>query len=319
MTATVEPAPSDAGIFSSAKRFALPLGPASDPDSVRGYPIDFRLKAQTTSWPKAKVRHPSEHYVFTAQYGLGCYERWLAGDGEAWLDAALGIGRHLVDTQEPDGSWLNLAPLLHTFPMSARWRCAMAQGECASLLVRLHNETGEDAFASAALDGLRPLSRPREQAGVCALLDGDPWPEEYPTDPPSFVLNGAIFSWWGVRDVAVGLGDAAARDAFETGVNTLATHLHRFDTGWWSVYSLYPHPLKPVASSFYHALHITQLEAMHRLAPRDEFDAMRMRWIGYSESPIKRRRAFASKVLYRLVVPRNRLLGSRLPWVHQTS
>jgi heparosan-N-sulfate-glucuronate 5-epimerase len=103
--------------------------------------------------------------------------------------------------------------------------------------------------------------------------------------------------------------------AFATGVDTLAATLHRFDTGSWSVYSLYPHPVKNVASPFYHTLHITQLEAMQRLAPRPEIEEIRRRWAGYRESSMLRRRAIAEKVLFRLVVPRNRLLGSRLPWL----
>ena len=249
-----------------------------------------------------------------AQYGLGCYERWIAREGDDWLDAALTVGRYLILMQQPDGSWLNQLSFSHTFPLRAPWRCGMAQGEAASLLVRLHLETREPAFEEAAGRALQPLWRPRDQAGVCAWLDGARWPEEYPTDPPSFVLNGAIFAWWGMRDVGVGLGDPAVLAAFESGVDTLAANLHRFDTGWWSTYSLYPHPLKPVASSFYHALHITQLEAMQRLSPRPEIESVRQRWLRYFESSAHRRRALVEKVLFRLVVPRNRVLGHRLPW-----
>ncbi len=218
--------------------------------------------------------------------------------------------------QEPDGSWLNQLSFSHTFPLRAPWRCGMAQGEAASLLVRLYLETGEPAFAEAAGRALRRSRDPAIRPGLCAWLNGARWPEEYPTDPPSFVLNGAIFAWWGMRDVGVGLGDPAVLAAdFESGVDTLAANLHRFDTGWWSTYSLYPHPLKPVASSFYHALHITQLEAMQRLSPRPEIEAVRAAMgRATSNQRAHRRRALAEKVLFRLVVPRNRLLGHRLPW-----
>lgn len=292
---------------------SLPLGSASDPGRVHGYPIDFRVKAQTARWPPS-IGNPADDYVSVSQYGLGSYERWIAGEGDVWLESALTVGRYLLRTQETDGSWLNQLSFNHTFPLRAPWRCGMAQGEAASLLVRLHLETGEPAFAEAAGRALRPLSRPRDQAGACAWLHGARWPEEYPTDPPSFVLNGAIFAWWGMRDVGIGLGDVAAAADFESGVDTLAANLHRFDTGRWSTYSLYPHPLKPVASSFYHALHITQLEAMQRLSPRPEIEAVRQRWAAYLESAAHRRRALAEKVLFRLVVPRNRFLGHRLPW-----
>lgn len=315
MSVSAQKQPTGAGFFSSARRMSLPAGPASDPDRVRGYPIDLRVKAQSAIWPAPGLTASDTDFVSIAQYGLGCYERWLSGEGEGWLGTATRVGRYLLGTQEADGSWLNRHSMRHTFLLEAPWRCAMAQGEVASLLVRLCLHTGEAVFAEAAIRALAPLSLPSGDGGVCGLLGGDSWPEEYPTSPPSFVLNGAIFAWWGLRDVAVGLGDGEALAAFERGVDTLAANLYRFDTGWWSLYCLFPHPVKPVASSFYHALHIAQLEAMHKLAPRPEFEATRIRWTEYLDSGMCRRRAVAAKVLYRVVIPRNRLLGHRLPWV----
>lgn len=308
--------PGEAGFFSSARQLVLPRNPAADPHAVRGYPIDFRVKAQPLQRPRDGAW--SERYVPLAQYGIGCYERYLAGDGEQWLAAATRVGRYLVEHQEPDGSWLNMLSFRHTFLLKAPWCCGMAQGESASLLVRLYLETREEVFADAACNALRPLFRLREDGGVCALLDGAPWPEEYPTHPPSFVLNGAIFAWWGMRDVAVGLDDSDAREAFRDGVDGLARNLHRFDTGYWSLYCLYPHPLPTIASSFYHVLHITQLEAMHELAPRPEFEEVRQRWIRYVASRPMRWRAFSQKVVFRMIVPRNRLLGDRLPWMRHS-
>jgi len=188
----------------------------------------------------------------------------------------------------------------------------MAQGEATSLLVRVFQETGETSFASAARAALDPMSKPRADGGVCAQLDGDVWLEEYPTDPPSYVLNGAIFALWGLRDAAVGLRDDAAKDAFATSLSALAANLWRFDTGWWSLYSLYPHPVRNVASSFYHDLHINQLTAMQRLCPREEFQTTCARWEQYSRSALNCRRAFAAKAGFRLLVPRKGRLTARV-------
>jgi heparosan-N-sulfate-glucuronate 5-epimerase len=299
-----------AGFFSDSRRLALPLGPAVDSDAVHGYPIDLRAKARVIR-ASATFRG---FYVPMAQYGLGCYERWLAGDGEGWLKCALDTAMFLISQQEPDGAWLHAKPFPHTFALRAPWVCAMAQGEAASLLVRAYSQTGEEAYAQAARRAVAPLMRSTAEGGVCAELGDGLWPEEFPASPPALVLNGAIFAWWGLRDVAVGLDDATALEAFESGVDTLARNLHRFDTGAWSLYCLRRFPVSPVASSFYHQLHIDQLAAMNLLSPRSEFEATRERWIGYRESASRRWNAMARKVIFRLLVPRNELLAFRLPW-----
>ncbi|HWE32959.1 MAG TPA: D-glucuronyl C5-epimerase family protein [Solirubrobacteraceae bacterium] len=306
MSTQRQPRPSrgSAGFFSSARTFFLPVGEKLDPSGVRGYPIDMRIKADSLD---AAAACESPLHVVTLQYALGCYERWLHGEGDQWLDAAIRVGTHMVEHQEKDGSWLHLAPLPHTFPLPAPWRSAMAQGEAASLLVRLFIETRDEPFASSAVAALAPMYKTVAEGGVSAELDGGPWFEEYPSTPPSYVLNGAIFALWGLRDAAVGLADDAAARVFDDGTRTLARNLWRFDSGSWSLYSLYPHKVRNVASSFYHDLHTNQLEAMGKLCPLPEFKSTCQRWRTYSDSGLNQARAFAAKVRFRLMVPRRRL------------
>jgi hypothetical protein len=187
----------------------------------------------------------------------------------------------------------------------------MAQGEGASLLVRLHSATDEERYAEAALRALGPLAVPSAEGGTMAMLEGRPFPQEYPTSPPSFVLNGGIFAMWGWHDVALALGDTRASSAFEGAVDTLALNLHRWDSGWWSRYDLYPHPFANPASFAYHQLHIAQLEAMHRVAPRPELAETAARFARYESSRSNRARAFITKAAFRLLVPRRRRTASR--------
>jgi hypothetical protein len=248
------------------------------------------------------------------QWGLGCFERFVADEGEEWLGAALGAGDLLLAEQDEDGGWTHQFRYPHSLPLPPPWRSAMAQGEGASLLVRLHLETGEERYAEAAIRALAPLDVPTAAGGVQAMLDGHPFLEEYPTQPSSFVLNGTIFALWGLRDVGVGLDSREARDRFTSGAVALASALHRWDTGWWSRYDLFPRPLPNIASSFYHTLHQTQLEALDMFAPNPEFGRVRNRFASYAASSVNRRRALASKVAYRLMIPRNQLLAHRMPW-----
>jgi heparosan-N-sulfate-glucuronate 5-epimerase len=303
------------GFFSSARRFSLPLGPRIDPAGVGGYGIDLRTKCDQREFPPDWwPRPPHERPVDNARWGLGAYERHLAGEGDVWLENARSVGERLLETQQPDGSWVYHFDWPHTYRLRAPWISAMAQGQGASLLVRLHLALGDQRFAEAARRALAPMQVPTSRGGAAAELDGDLFPEEYPTDPPSFVLNGAIFALWGYRDVAVGLADGDSGRRFEAGLDRLAASIGRWDTGRWSRYDLFPHPVANLTSSFYHQLHIQQLEAMELLAPRPELTAARERFERYAGSRVDRAGAFGHKILFRLAVPRNRLLAHRLPW-----
>ena len=295
--------------------FEVERGQRADPDAVRGYPIDFRVKAlRTQMWP-GFAEEPGAHvWVGPIQRGLGCYERYVAGEGDQWLASARETADLLVREQREDGGWEHRFHYPHTFDIAPPWLSGMAQGEGASLLVRVHDATGEDRYAEAAHRALGPLSRTAADGGASAPLDGTLVPEEYPTEPPSLVLNGMIFGLWGLRDVAVGLGEESARAAFEAGVDALARSIGRWDTGWWSAYDLHPHRVRNVASIGYHALHIAQLEATDALAPRPELAEAARRWAGYAESPAARARAWGAKVAFRLAVPRSARVARVVPW-----
>jgi hypothetical protein len=294
--------------------FEQPLGSFVGKDSVRGYYIDLRVKAKHSDWAVAWPWAPGEQsWIALAQLGLGAHERWLAGDGEEWLALARKVGDVMCANQVAggvrDGAWEHGFDLPHTYELRAPWISAMSQGEGASLLVRLHLATGEERYAEAALRALAPLRVAVADGGTAALLDDRPFPQEYPTSPPSFVLNGGMFAMWGLYDVGLGLDDRAAAHAFEQAVDTLAANLHRWDTGSWSLYDLYPHPVKNWASFAYHQLHASQLRAMAALAPRPEFTATADRFEGYGTSTPRRLRAIAHKSAFRVLVPRRKPAG----------
>jgi heparosan-N-sulfate-glucuronate 5-epimerase len=292
--------------------FDEPIGSYIAPGEVRGYYLDMRVKAfdpdPATAWP---YEYRKEAWVTYCQVGLGAYERYLAGDGDEWLALARHVADVLRDHQDQDGgrrgAFVHTYDFPHTFPVRAPWISSMAQGEGASLFVRIYKETGEEAYADAARMALEPLSVRTADGGAMELLGGRPFPEEYPTDPPSFVLNGGIFSLWGMYDVGTGLGDERALATFEEGLDTLVANLHRWDTGWWSLYDIYPRKHKNVASFAYHQLHIDQLRAMAAIAPREELLLAADRFASYGERRLNRVRAFTEKVVFRLRVPRNRL------------
>jgi peptidoglycan/xylan/chitin deacetylase (PgdA/CDA1 family) len=306
----------DPDFFSSAKSFPIAVGAQIGSEGVRGYYVDFRFKAEKPAWPPSWLRPRGQQmHVATAQWGLGAFERYLANEGEEWRAAAIGAGDYLLDNQEPDGSWFHGMAMPHSYLLEPPWISGMAQGEGASLLVRLHEETGEERYADGALRALEVLRKPVRDGGARAVLGGGPFFEEYPTTPPSFVLNGGIFALWGCYDAGLALDDSRAAEDFAAGADTLAENIERWDTGYWSLYDLFPHPgLWNVASSAYHSLHIMQLRAMQIIAPRPQLRDTVARFEAYEESRLNATRAFASKATFRLITPRNRVLAHKTPW-----
>jgi heparosan-N-sulfate-glucuronate 5-epimerase len=309
-----------AGFFSSARTFELPVGSNIRRGEPAGYYIDFSRKPESPRWPPEWfARAPEGHlHCVPAQWGLGCFERYLSGHGEVWLAAAVDAGEYMLGRQEPagrhSGGWLHRRPVHHTFDVEPPWLSAMAQGEGASLLARIHATTGEDRFAEAARRALEPLALSSGGGGVRAELDGGFFLEEYPTEPPSLVLNGGIFALWGYYDVAIALADSEAQREFEQGLEALAGNIHRWDTGRWSRYDLFPRRVVNVASSAYHLLHVNQLRAMQLVDPRPELEGAIQRFQSYMDSRLLRSEAFARKALFRLLVPRNRVLARRTPF-----
>jgi heparosan-N-sulfate-glucuronate 5-epimerase len=311
--------PGETGRLSRASAFAPPLGRHVEPDGIRGYYLDLSVKAPEAQWPPPWLRPDAPvMHVTVAQFGLGAFERYLAGDGEGYLAAARGAGAWLAERQirggTLDGGLPHEFEMPHTYRLSPGWLSSMAQGQAASLLVRLRQEADDDELGEAAKRALSPLSVPVAQGGVLTELGGGPFFEEYPTTPPSQVLNGEIFTLWGVRDVAIGLKDAKAEEDLRAASEALEANLDRWDTGYWSRYDLFPHPIANVASGSYHHLHITQLRALSQIWPEASFGRVAERFSSYSERRANRARATAAKVAFRLLVPRNRLLAGRLPW-----
>jgi peptidoglycan/xylan/chitin deacetylase (PgdA/CDA1 family) len=310
--------PGDPNLLSTAGSFSPGVGDNIEVDRVHGYYIDMSLKADEPVWPPDWLEERDQQlHVATAQYGLGCYERYLSGEGDEWGQAALATADYLLADQAGDGSWVHRMPMPHTYWIQPPWISGMAQGEGASLFVRAHALSGDDRYAEAAIKALAPMRIPTSRGGVRAEIDGGLFLEEYPTDPASLVLNGAIFALWGCRDVAIGLGDAGAAELHEEALATLAANIDRFDTGFWSLYDLFPHPIRNIASGAYHRLHLNQLRALQLISPRPQFGAAIERFERYEGSPACRTRALTQKIAFRVAVPRNPRLALRLPWSHR--
>ena len=222
-----------------------------------------------------------------SQYGLRHYSRWLKSrvgdDREKTLKAAT----WLLAKQGGDGRW----PYRFTYTvgkmgsspgitLSPPWSSAMAQGQGISLLVRTWRMTGERRYLDAARRAVKPLTIDVARGGLKRRLAGGPFFEEYPTTPPSHVLNGFMFTVIGLWDVAPWSPEAA--DLYRDSRRTLVRALPLYDRGarQTSAYHLgFRTAGQPVhASPDYHEVHRAQLRVLDAIEPDPEFAAVRKRW-----------------------------------------
>jgi heparosan-N-sulfate-glucuronate 5-epimerase len=156
--------------------------------------------------------------------------------------------------------------------------------------------SGDPAHAEIALAAVRPLLEPTIPHLVTSTPAG-PVLEESPSDPPSHILNGWIYTLWGLWDVHVGLESREAGALFESSLEALRRMIGLYDVGWWSRYSLYPHRVPDLAKPFYHRLHADQCDVLFRLTGMQEFKDAARAWHRYdtAQRPWRSRRCSSQR------------------------
>ena len=140
-----------------------PLGRHARDDRVAGYFLDFRAKTLAGSGEVLNARGEalSGSPTATAQRALGWWERHLDREPGA-LSAFLAEAGRLRASAEPRREALlwRYATDVPKYGLRPPWCSAMAQGQAASVFVRAHAATGDDAYAEAALAATLPLVAP---------------------------------------------------------------------------------------------------------------------------------------------------------------
>ena len=130
------------------------------------------------------------------------------------------------------------------------------------------------------------------------------WYEEYPATPPLRVLNGHVYTLFGVADYARVTGDPEAHDRWRRAAATAHAHLEGFDLGYWSAYDL--RWREPAALHYQKNIHIPQLRILGQLTGDPSFGAMADRWERQARSVVSRARW---QVELRLYARRRRRMG----------
>ena len=219
------------------------------------------------------------HYtpVTIAEYGLGAWARYRTSLRPELRDCFLVQADWFVAALRTDlgfGLWLHefAFPVYH---LKSPWVSAMAQGLGISVLLRAFELTGQHSYLESATNAFGAFSRGIEEGGVSCEDKGYLWLEEFPTDPPSHVLNGFVFALWGILDFLRVTGRDDARRLWSMGLVTLRENLARYEMGCWSRYDLLS---RHIASAYYHQVHVQQLETLASQTGDSVFRDFHRRW-----------------------------------------
>jgi hypothetical protein len=213
-------------------------------------------------------------------YALENWERYLNADDTQRRERFLRQAEWLVAEQD-QGRWYYrfdadvLQPGLRN-----PWASAMAQSLGISVLLRAWQLTDDTRYSRAVQEAFGVFAIPFAQGGVVCPCEGGVWLEEFPdAATPSHVLNGHMWSLFGLWDYWRALADGEAKRLFDAGIAGLVRNLGKYDNGYWVCYSRRPHP--PLVNSAYLHFQIDQLRVLEAISGERALGEYAARWEGY--------------------------------------
>lgn len=228
------------------------------------------------------------HPVGLAMYALDQLESYRVSGERAHLDRAVANAEALVAGASVGASgalWFDyrFEHRLHRdddLAMTPPWFSGMAQGQGLSLLVRLHEETGDARWAESAHATLASFTDDHALGEPHFRLtdNGCLWFEEYVDDdiPPTHVVNGHIYAVFGLYDYAMAFADPAAVELFDAGASTIRESFDSFRVpGRSSLYcaAAYCAHTRWMPPNYHRGV-VTQLEHLSEMTGDPEFARM---------------------------------------------
>ncbi|WP_338250794.1 D-glucuronyl C5-epimerase family protein [Dictyobacter halimunensis] len=239
------------------------------------------------SYPE--VYHPTT----IAEYALACWNVYLYTKAEKYRDAFMSQVNWLIEHESPlaggAGGWpIPFAvPAYNALPM---WLSALTQGIVLSVLIRAYQLTDEERFLQVARRTVRTFERDIRDGGVASQIGASGiFFEEVAVEPASHVLNGYILALFGLYDYVFCTGDSTIDALIQRSLTALHDLIADFDLGYWSLYDLH---FRTPATLYYHALHVTLMEALVQITQCEHCAALASQWDRYQRSCLCRWRYF---------------------------
>jgi heparosan-N-sulfate-glucuronate 5-epimerase len=218
--------------------------------------------------------------VNIAQYGLILHAEYLEKPTDIIYSEMMNCANKIVNISSSFNSdcivWYYYSES-SKYKMKNPWTSAMAQGQVISFLLRIYQITKKNLYFDLSIKAYNYLQLDISKGGVKRIDEnGFYWLEEYPSDPPSYVLNGFIYALFGLFDLFRVTKNLVVKNEIDSYVYTLRENIHKFDSGYWSYYDLLHFELV----RYYYQLnvHSLQLEVLHHLTNESVFMHYAEKW-----------------------------------------
>lgn len=271
------------------------IGTCYSKTEVAGYYNDLTEKvtrdAPDILVPKYHVDTGEEIYfsIGIFQYGLAAYDLFLTTHDEVYKNKLLACADWAIENQQEDGGWDTFTYENPEHPYSS-----MAQGEGISMLIRAHIVTQDERYISAVHKARDFMLKPIAEGGTTNYQGDNVYLYECTHDP--LILNGWIFSLWGLYDYSKYIEDLEVQSVLDATLNSLKKKLSNFDIKYWSKYE----DGKRICSPFYHKLHVAQLLVMYDLFGDQIYREYANKWDTYQNSFWKPKVAFVKKAMQKM-------------------
>lgn len=216
------------------------------------------------------------------QYGLGLYDLYIETNNEDYAIKFLKIANWALENIDRNGMWdcmKKLNDCIHETQSS------MCQSEGVSVLLRAYTLTNEKKYLKNAKRSIDFMIKSIENGGTSYITtDGSIIFQEYVSKDNLCVLNGWIFSIFGLFDYCHISKEKKYVDILNNTVHALVKSLPKYDRGFWTNYDM----RGTIASPAYHDIHIMQLKILYDLFEIEEFNIYAKKWEKYQKSKIKK-------------------------------
>lgn len=275
-----------------SKKITLGLGCVSWDKELGPYYIDMRqAEVHYTSnlydggfdkdgVPMTMTQNGPEYFATNiAQYCFILHAQYCDSKDESKLNTlhkCLTVLEHIKVEDANSAYWVQKYDC-DRYYIPAPWVSSMAIGEVISIYLRMYQLDNKPAYLQTAEKAYSFLKKTYEEGGVRRYDEnGYLWFEEYPSDPPSYVLNGFIYTLFGLIDLYRVTQRLDVKADIDECIRTLKDNVHRFDSGYWSNYDL---RYKELVRYYYQKnVHVPQMEILYKLTGEPVFKHYRDKW-----------------------------------------